>query len=193
MRLGISFADSSGRSEWCSSLPNYSREETFDNHKSKEKMTVNTAGIRDQIVSELQAAYSMEMETVANYLADSVNLDGVRAEEIKKSLAEDISEELGHAQRLAQRIKQLDGHVPGPTDLQITHSHLSAGDNRTAVEKVIRGVIDDEKAAIDHYQRIIRNTDGQDYVTQDLCISLLADEEEHLTQFEGFLREYAEA
>jgi len=33
--------------------------------------------------------------------------------------------------------------------------------------------------------------DGEDYVTQDLCIRLLADEEEHLVQFKGFLKEYA--
>lgn len=151
---------------------------------TKEQSTQRTIKAR-------QKAYSMEMETVANYLADSVNLDGIRAEEVKKSLGDDVQEELGHAQRLAQRIKQLDGHVPGPTDLDITHSHLDSTSERTAVESVIRSVIEDEQAAIDHYKRIIRDTDGIDFVTQDLCIQLLSDEEEHLTQFEGFLKEYA--
>lgn len=144
----------------------------------------------DQTITALQKAYSMEMETVANYLADSVNLDGVRAEEVKKSLAADVQEELGHAQRLAQRIKQLGGMVPGPTDLDLSHSHLNANSKPTDVELVIRGVIEDERAAIDHYKKLIRATDGEDYVTQDLCIALLADEEEHVTQFEGFMKEY---
>lgn len=147
-------------------------------------------GSHKESIDALQKAYSMEIETVANYLADSVNLDGVRAEAVKKSLADDIQEELGHAQQLAHRIKQLGGHVPGPTDLHITHSHLAAKDPRTAVEAVIRAVIKDEQAAIDHYKKIIRDTDGKDFVTQDLCIALLADEEEHLTQFTGFLKEY---
>ena len=40
-----------------------------------------------RIVKLLTTAYSMEIETVLNYLANSVNLDGVRAEEIKKSLS----------------------------------------------------------------------------------------------------------
>ncbi len=40
----------------------------------------------------LTEAYWMELETVTNYLANSVDLDGVRAEEIKKSLAADITE-----------------------------------------------------------------------------------------------------
>ncbi len=42
---------------------------------------------RDQIIEMLKTAYSMELETVMNYLANSTNLDGIRAEEIKKSLA----------------------------------------------------------------------------------------------------------
>ncbi|MEO8044870.1 MAG: hypothetical protein ABI674_08180 [Spartobacteria bacterium] len=41
---------------------------------------------QDKIVRELKRAYGMELEMVQNYLANSVDLDGVRAEEIKKSL-----------------------------------------------------------------------------------------------------------
>ena len=43
----------------------------------------------------------MEIETVMSYMAASVNLDGVRAQEIKESLAEDVEEELGHAKGFA--------------------------------------------------------------------------------------------
>ena len=38
---------------------------------------------REQIIQMLTRAYWMEIETVMNYIANSVNLDGVRAEEIK--------------------------------------------------------------------------------------------------------------
>lgn len=110
--------------------------------KDKKQQTQQPHGEHQSTIAALQKAYSMEMETVANYLADSVNLDGVRAEEIKKSLAEDVQEELGHAQKLAQRIKQLGGRIPGPTELDITHSHLEPTDATTNVERVIRGVIE---------------------------------------------------
>ncbi len=43
------------------------------------------------IIDELIKSYFMELETVVNYLANSVNLDGVRAEEIKKSLDADVT------------------------------------------------------------------------------------------------------
>jgi bacterioferritin len=71
---------------------------------------------RERIVEMLTKAYWMEIETVMSYLANSVNPDGVRAQEIIKSLREDIQEELGHATQFASRIKELYGIVPGSMD-----------------------------------------------------------------------------
>ena len=68
---------------------------------------------REEIVELLTTAYWMEIETVMSYIANSVNPDGVRAQEIIESLKEDITEELGHAQQFADRIKELYGVVPG--------------------------------------------------------------------------------
>jgi len=146
----------------------------------------------ESIVQLLQTAYSMELETIMNYLANSVNLDGIRAEEIKKSLSADITEELTHAQQLAQRIKQLGGLVPGSQSVEVG-AQMQPSSNTTDVVYAIKSVIDAEESAIAQYNKIIKATDGEDYVTQDLCIRLLADEEEHLILFRGFLKEYAES
>ena len=148
------------------------------------------AASREEVIKMLQTAYSMEIETVMNYLANSINLDGVRAEEIKKSLAADITEELTHATDLGNRIKQLGGLVPGSKSVTLG-GQRQPSDDTTDVVGVIEAVIDAEEAAIAHYKNVIRATDGDDYVTQDLCIRLLADEEEHLVLFRGFLKEYA--
>jgi bacterioferritin len=147
------------------------------------------AAAREETVQMLIQAYGMELETVMNYLANSINLDGVRAEEIKKSLSVDIQEELGHASQLANRIKQLSGHVPGSSSVQLGGQQQPPMDT-TDVVAVIKGVIEAEETACEHYRKIIRATEGEDYVTQDLCIRLLASEEEHLIQFRGFLKEY---
>jgi bacterioferritin len=148
------------------------------------------AASREETIELLTQAYSMELETVMNYLANSINLDGVRAEEIKKSLGADIQAEVGHAQQLGNRIKQLGGQVPGSASVKIGSQQQPPADT-TDVVAVINGVIAAEHAACEHYKKVIRATDGEDYVTQDLCIRLLADEEEHLIQFRGFLKEYA--
>lgn len=142
------------------------------------------------IVKELITSYWMEMETILNYLANSVNLDGVRAEEIKKSLQADVTEELTHAQQLAARIKTIDGVIPGSQQFQPSQQSLQPPADTTDVVAVIRGVIDAEEAAIAQYEKIIRLCDGVDYVTQDLCITLLSDEQQHRREFIGFLKEY---
>ena len=59
---------------------------------------------REKLVAMLEKAYWMEIETVMSYVANSVTPDGVRAQEIKQSLASDVTEELGHAQQFAARI-----------------------------------------------------------------------------------------
>ncbi|HMC06453.1 MAG TPA: ferritin-like domain-containing protein [Solirubrobacterales bacterium] len=145
---------------------------------------------REEIVELLKRAYWMEIETVMSYVANSVNPDGVRAQEIKESLEEDIEEELGHAKLFAQRIKELYGVVPGSDEFAAEQSYLQPPDHQTDVVHVIRGVIAAEAGAIEHYSRIVAETEEDDPVTQDMVIDILHDEQGHLRLFEGFLREY---
>ena len=145
---------------------------------------------RDEILELLQAAYWMELETVMSYIANSVNPDGVRAQEIKEALEADIQEELAHARQFANRIKELYGVVPGSLEFHAEQSYLQPPEEQTDIAHVIRGVIEAENGAIEHYNRIIEATDGVDWVTQDMVIDILREEEGHRRLFEGFLREY---
>lgn len=144
----------------------------------------------DAIIKELTRAYWLELETTINYLAISIDLDGIRAEEIKKSLATDIQTEITHAQELAARIKEIDGRVPGSFAFKPEQATLQPPEDSTDLVSAIHGVIEAENVAIEQYNKIIRLCDGIDYVTQDLCIKLLADEEKHRREFRGFLMEY---
>jgi len=145
---------------------------------------------RKHMVELLCKAYWMEIETVVSYLAASVNLDGVRAQEIKESLSDDVEEELGHAKLFAQRIKELYGVVPGSEDFVAEQGFLQPPEEQTDIVHVIRGVIEAETGAIEHYTRIVEETEGVDPVTQDMTIGILHDEQGHRRLFEGFLREY---
>jgi bacterioferritin len=145
---------------------------------------------REQLIEMLTKAYWMEIETVMSYLANSINPDGVRAQEIIESLEEDIQEELGHARRFGERIKELYGVVPGSLDFHAEQSYLQPPDEQTDIVHVIKGVIEAETGAIDHYNKIVEFCDDKDLVTQDMVIDILHDEEGHRRLFEGFLREY---
>ena len=148
------------------------------------------AGKREEIIELLKQAYFAELETVINYVTNSTNPDGVRAQEIKESLEEDIQEELGHAQQFAQRIKELYGVVPGSMDFRTEQRFLQPPEEQTDVVHVIKGVIDAETSAIELYTQIVDVTDDVDLVTQDMVIGILRDEQGHRRLFEGFLREY---
>ncbi len=146
---------------------------------------------RDELVGMLIKGYWMEIETVMSYITNSINPDGIRAQEIIESLTKDIQEELGHAIQFATRIKELYGVVPGSLDFQAEQSYLQPPDHQTDIVHVIRGVIEAETGAIEHYNRVIEFTEGVDPVTNDMVIAILRDEEGHRRLFEGYLREYA--
>ena len=145
---------------------------------------------REQLIGMLTKAYWMELETVMSYITNSTNPDGVRAQEIIESLQQDIQEELGHAQEFAKRIKELYGVVPGSMQFAPEQTYLQPPDHQTDIVHVIKGVIEAESGAIEHYNAIIDFTDEIDPVTNDMVIAILRDEEGHRRLFEGFLREY---
>jgi bacterioferritin len=145
---------------------------------------------RNAIIKLLEKAYWMEIETVMSYITNSINLDGVRAREISESLQVDIQAELGHAQLYAGRIKELYGVVPGSMDFKAEQTYLQPPSKQTDIVHVIKGVIQAETGAIEFYTRVIEETDGVDWVTQDMVINILRDEQGHRRLFEGFLREY---
>jgi bacterioferritin len=161
------------------------------------KASVDGAGImaeeqtsrREEIIAMLQKAYWMEIETVISYIANSVNPDGIRAQEVKESLEEDIQEELGHAQRFAERIKELYGVVPGSEEFTAEQTYLQPPQEQTDIVHVVKGVIEAESGAIEHYTKIVEATDQVDPVTNDMVIEILHDEQGHKRLFEGFFRE----
>jgi bacterioferritin len=146
---------------------------------------------RQEIIDLLTTAYWMEMETVMSYVANAAHLDGIRGQEIADALSADVTEELGHAQQFAGRIKDLYGTPPGSLEFAPEQTYLQTTGDPTDVASVIRGVIQAEAGAIEHYTRIVEACDGIDWVTQDMVIDILRDEENHLRTFERYLTEYA--
>jgi bacterioferritin len=135
---------------------------------------------RGHIVEMLTKAYWMEIETVMSYIAGSVNPDGVRAREIVESLEGDIE-------------KELYGVVPGSLDFSAEQTFLQPPDEQTDIVHIIKGVIEAETGAIEHYTSIIEETEGDDPVTQDMVIAILRDEQGHRRLFEGYLREFEQS
>ena len=163
---------------------------TTESHVSAGILAPANAEKRAEILALLERAYWMEMETVMSYVANAATLDGIRAEEVAEALSADVDEELGHARKFAARIKDLYGTPPGTMDFKAEQASLQPPADATDVIAVIRGVIEAEAGAIEHYTRLIEVCDGVDWATQDMVIDILRDEEGHLRQFERYLREF---
>jgi bacterioferritin len=143
-----------------------------------------------EIVDLLARAYWMEIETAINYLAASVNLDGIRAAEVAQALSGDINEELARARKVAGRLRELHATVPGSLEFPSDQHSLQPPDDAADIVHVLQGALDADAAAMDHYRRLIDKTDGLDWATQDLAVSLLLDAEAHRRKFLGYLRAY---
>lgn len=140
-----------------------------------------------EIIIELKRSYAIELETMENYLALTIDLEGRETEPIRKSLEEEITLKLKHARRLAKRINVLGGRLPGSLELWRDQNLLQPPLDQMDAMAVIRGVISANETSISQYQKIIHLTEGLDYVTQDMVIDLLSDERELRRLFLSFL------
>jgi bacterioferritin len=144
-----------------------------------------------EIITGLEKSYAMELESVQNYLANSVHLEGPLADEVNRAMENAVASELKHARRLAKRIKILDGRVPGSLALPRDQSYLQPPIDKCDYESAIRGALTAIDAAIANYQALIRMTEGLDCVTQDLLIELLAEEQEQRGVFQQLLAHHS--
>jgi bacterioferritin len=145
----------------------------------------------ERVTDLLREAYNDEIETVMNYLANSIVLKGVSAEEIKERLEADVQEELTHAQRLGQRLDELDERPPASFEFEARQADLQPPEDPTDVMAIVDGVVQAENDAIETYRSLITEArDADDPVTEDLAIQLLADEESHRAEFKGFRQEF---
>ena len=142
-----------------------------------------------ETIDLLCQAYSMEIETVMNYIANSTRTSTGCVPRRSRSPWRPMRLRRSPRGRFGRRIKQLGGLVPGSAAVEVGRQ-VQPPEDTTDVVGVIDAVIKAEEAACAQYNKIIKATDGRDYVTQDLCIRLLADEEDHLILFRGYLKEY---
>ncbi|WP_306052608.1 ferritin-like domain-containing protein [Natronococcus wangiae] len=145
----------------------------------------------DEVTDLLTEAYIDELETVMNYLTNGIVLDGVHAEEVKESLEADVEEELEHARLLGHRLKQLDQSPPGSESFEARQSSLQPPEDTTDVQSVIDGVLEAEEEAKETYRSLLEAAEeANDPVTEDVAVTILADEEAHHTEFRGFKKEF---
>jgi bacterioferritin len=154
----------------------------------------NLVGPRSALVRKLTEAYWAEVETAATYATSSTNRDGIRAPRIAQRLRETITSSLDHAQRLANRIKQLHGPVPGSDDFSARQLALRPPAEPHDNALVLEGLVEAETAAIARYHGVVAvASEAADWVTQDLAVELIREKETQRQSLEAELAELTDA
>lgn len=126
----------------------------------------------EQVLKRLNLALKGELTAINQYFLHARMLDDWGVSKLGKHEYKESIEEMRHADELIKRILLLDG-LPNLQEL----GKLYIGQN---VKEVIEGDLRLELEGIANYRDGIRDCeDAHDYVTRDLFIQILKDEEGH--------------
>jgi len=126
-----------------------------------------------KVIAHLNQTLKNELTAINQYFLHSRLLESWGLVKLAKHEYKESIEEMQHADLLIQRIILLDGH-PNLQDL----GKLYIGEN---VKEVIEGDRKLEIKGIDDLKAAIKDYEGaSDYVSRDLFIKILTDEEGHL-------------
>lgn len=144
---------------------------------------------RETVLKLLNEALATEIVCVLRYKSHYYLASGINAKSVAAEFLEHASEEQGHADRIAERITQLDG-TPNfsPEGLSSrAHSEFVAPDELAAM---IEENLVAERIAIDSYREIIHYVGDKDTTTKRLLEEILASEEEHAEDMKTLMEDF---
>ncbi len=134
------------------------------------------------MIDHLRHAYLDELLAFYSYWITALVAEGFQGEELGEHFKEEAMDELGHAQKLANRIIELGGDpVVHPKEWEANaHAPFTAPrPDWTDASGMVDDQIKAEAGAIEAYNRLAKFTFGKDPVTHQLAVELLADEVGH--------------
>lgn len=141
---------------------------------------------RKEVVDLLNGALATELVCVLRYRRHHFTADGMAASKIADELLVHSNEEMDHADRLARRIVQLGGEPDFSPDTLTARSHADYN-AAPALRDMIRSNLVAERVAIESYTQMIRMVGDTDPTTRRLLEDILATEQEHADELQGWL------
>ena len=141
---------------------------------------------RDDIVSLLNSALATELTCVLRYRRHHFMATGLESPSIADEFLVHANAELGHADRLAERIVQLGGEPDfNPAGL-LERSHADY-DAVNDLKGMIRSNLVAERVAVETYRQMIKLIADKDSTTRRMLEDILADEEEHADELSDWM------
>jgi bacterioferritin len=132
------------------------------------------------IINKLNRAYADEWLAYYQYFIEAKVIKGIMKDAAIAELTQHATDELRHANMVADRILQLGGTPLLHPQEWFEQSHCGyEAPSRFDVVKILEDSIKGEQCAISVYSEIAEMTRDKDIVTYDLVSQILADEVEH--------------
>jgi len=141
---------------------------------------------RDDVVRLLNGALATELTCVLRYRRHHFMASGLESPAIAAEFMVHANAELGHADRLAERIVQLGGEPDFNPAGMLERSHADY-DDVNDLKGMIKANLIAERVAVESYRQMIKLVADKDSTTRRLLEDILADEEEHADELSDWM------
>jgi bacterioferritin len=140
----------------------------------------NTTDV-DRVITVLNQVLASEMVCYLRYTQIAIIAQGIDREQVASLFQNHAAEELGHFQRVSDRINQLGGSpdMNPATMKERAHTEYFAPDDDTDLQAMIRENLVAERIVIEAYTEIIRWLGDADITSRRLIEEILKEEEDH--------------
>src|SRR3990170_4174694 len=143
-----------------------------------------------QLIQELNKLYADEWLAHFYFLHAAHMVSGINSEEIAEVFKKSAADELGHADKIAERIIQLGGVPVAKIEDLANISHMSKVTfprDTSDLKGFIKVFLEAERSAIDSYNELLKTTQQKDVVTHEMIEHILEDEVADEEEFENLL------
>jgi len=141
---------------------------------------------REAVIAMLNDALATELLCVLRYKRHYYTVSGPNTGHIKAEFLEHAQQEQDHADRIAERIVQLNGS-PNFNPATLTARSHAEYDDSDDVQAMIRADLIAERVAIESYRQMIQAIGDKDPTTSKLLTDIMAVEEEHADDMRDLL------
>ncbi len=143
-------------------------------------------GDREAVIAMLNDALATELLCVLRYKRHYYTVSGPNTGHVKAEFLEHAQQEEEHADRIAERIVQLNGSPNFNPATLAARSHAEYDDS-SDVQAMVRADLIAERVAIESYRLMIAAIGERDPTTRNMLVEIMAVEDEHADDMRDLL------
>ncbi|MGN2243000.1 bacterioferritin [Frateuria sp. GZRR35] len=160
-------------------------------HIDQGAITAGYTADRETVIKLLNEALATEIVCTLRYKYHYFMASGIHSQAVKAEFLEHAQQEQEHADRIAERITQLDGKPNFNPDGLLSRAHADYAEGADLVDMIKEDLVA-ERIAIDTYRAIVEYIGGDDPTTRRIMEEVLAQEEEHAEDMATLLAQLGE-